>query len=220
MLLGVGAWIRIIELEILRAHDNLTIAHKSKLGCIIMGNLEDPYKNQNPYIGAVSKDVPLKQLTEIIQRLWEIEDIPGERKRTFDEERCEEVFVNQHSRNKHGRCIVRIPFNDKLTQLGKSKMMTLRQFYAMENRMKKNPDFASKYRIFMTEYKALGHMSPVWDAKEESGYYTPHHGVQTSNKFRVVFNASATTSSGIALNETQLVAEKLQDDLIIILIIT
>lgn len=52
----------------------------------------------------------------------------------------------------------------------------------------------------------------------EDGYYTPHHGVLSSNKFRVVFNASAKTTSGVSLNETQLVGEKLQRDLFITLI--
>lgn len=51
--------------------------------------------------------------------------------------------------------------------------MALHQFFAMEGRMKRNEEFANKYRIFMTEYEALGHMSPVHD-NEEEGYYTPH----------------------------------------------
>lgn len=63
----------------------------------------------------------------------------------------------------------------------------------------------------MSEYETLGHMEPIWDTKEEDGYYTPHHGVLSSNKFRVVFNASARATTEITLNETQLIGEKLQD---------
>lgn len=51
----------------------------------------------------------------------------------------------------------------------------------------------------------------------EDGYYTPHHGVMSSGKFRIVFNASAKTSSGISLSETQYVGEKKQKDLASIL---
>lgn len=82
--------------------------------------------------------------------------------------------------------------------------------------MKRNAEFATKYRAFMSEYETLGHMTQVRDVQED-GYYTPHHGVLSSNKFRVVFNASAKTTTGVSLNETQLVGEKLQQDLFVVL---
>lgn len=66
VLLGAGIWIRIIEPEIIRSSDQMTIAHKSKLGYIILGNEIDPYQIQRPYIGAVLKGVTLRKLTEII----------------------------------------------------------------------------------------------------------------------------------------------------------
>lgn len=55
-------------------------------------------------------------------------------------QQCEEIFKNYHYRNKTGRYIVRIPFNDKLNTLGKSKSIALRQFFAMETIMKRNPE--------------------------------------------------------------------------------
>lgn len=155
----------------------------------------------------------------MIQKLWEIENVPTEKKRTIEEELCEEAFLKGHSRDKFGRYTVRMPFNEQIKNLGKSKRMAMHQFFAMENRMKKHKEFATQYKTFMSEYEALAHMEPVWD-NGETGYYTPHHGVQSSSKFRVVFNASAKTGSGISLNETQLVGEKLQQDLIMILMKT
>lgn len=68
----------------------------------------------------------------------------------------------------------------------------------------------------MSEYEALGHMEQSWE-NEESGYYTPHHGVLSAAKFRVVFNASAKSTTGVTLNNTQLVGEMLQRDLVDIL---
>lgn len=53
----------------------------------------------------------------------------------------------------------------------------------------------------------------------ETRYYTHHHGILTSNKFRVVFNASAKSSTVITLNDAQMVGEKLQRNLWIILLI-
>lgn len=216
-LLGVGIWIQIIEAGIIKASNNQVVAQKTKLGYVIFGNEADPYKNQDPYIGAISKGPSIKELTDTIQRLWEIEELPQEKLLTKEEKACEEIFAKTHSRDPTGRYIVQIPFNDRIRELGKSKNMALHQFFAMEGRMKKNAEFASKYKIFMTEYEALGHMTQIRD-EEQSGYYTPHHGVLSSNKFRVVFNASAKTTSNISLNEAQMVGEKLQNDLFVILI--
>lgn len=111
-----------------------------------------------------------------IQKLWEIEELPQIKKKSKEEEICEQVFVNQHTRNQFGRYVVKIPFTDQLKLLGNSKHIARKQFLAMERRMKQNPEFASKYKLFMSEYEALGHMEQIFE-KKESGYYTPHHGV-------------------------------------------
>lgn len=94
----------------------------------------------------------------------------------------------------------------------------MRQFYAQEKRMQRNEEFKKKYHEFINEFITLNHMFEIKEDNED-GYYTPHHGVFTSNKFRVVFNASCPTSTGVSLNECQLVGPKLQRDLSDILMI-
>lgn len=215
-LLGVGVWIQIIEPEIFKTPDNLAVAQKTLFGYVIFENEEDPYQIEKPYIGSILKGESIKKLMEMIKKLWETEEIPETSRRTKEEENCETIFVQQHERDQYGRYIVKIPFNDKIIELGRSKKMAIHQFFAMEKRMKKNKEFADKYKLFMLEYETLGHMSQIWEIKE-SGYYTPHHGVLSANKFRVVFNASAKTTSGFSLNETQMIGEKLQPDLFKIL---
>ncbi|XP_076379701.1 uncharacterized protein LOC143259842 [Megalopta genalis] len=53
-------------------------------------------------------------------------------------------------------------------------------------------------------------------------FYLPHHAVtkkdSTTTKLRVVFDGSANTSSGISLNETQMVGPPMQDELFSILL--
>lgn len=215
-LLGVGIWIQVIESGVIRSANKQAVAHKTKLGYVILENEENSFIDTNPFIGSINKGVSMKQLMSQIQKLWEIEEIPTIKKRSKEEELCEQVFVKTHTRNKHGRYIVRMPLTDKIKTLGKSKNIALKQFFGMERRMKRDDGFASKYRNFMSEYETLGHMEEIWEDRE-SGYYIPHHGVITAEKFRVVFNGSMKTTSGISLNETQLVGEKLQQDLFITL---
>lgn len=214
-LLGVSIWIKIIKAGIIKSDDRSTIAHNSKLGYIILHS-GPPKPGASPFIGSITKADEHRDLMDQIKKLWEIEEVPVAKRRTVEEETCEEVFTKQHTRDHKGRYIVRLPLNDNITKLGKSKKSALHQFFAMEGRMKRNPQFAEKYRAFMLEYETLGHMEGIWERQEE-GYYTPHHGVLSAAKFRVVFNASAKTTSGVSLNEAQLVGEKLQHDLFIIL---
>lgn len=216
VLLGVSSWIRIIKARISKSPDKTSIAHETKLGYVIFENSTDPYQPEQPYIGAITPRPSIKKLIDVIQKLWQVEEVPSQRRRTKEEEFCEEIFINQHSRDEFGKYIIRIPFNDQIHKLGKSKMMALHQFYAMERKMQRNTEFAEKYKLFMSEYETLGHMKQIWE-NHESGYYTPHHGILSSGKFRVVFNASARSTSGTTLNEAQMVGEKLQRDLVEIL---
>lgn len=79
--------------------------------------------------------------------------------------------------------------------------------------MAKNDELKAKYKAFMDEYLALGHMEKVNVSPEDrcDGYYIPHHAVL--EKFRTVFNGSAKTSNGVSLNDTQMTGCQLQDTL-------
>lgn len=109
-----------------------------------------------------------------------------------------------------------MPFDGRVCEIGASKEIAKRQFYALEKRLEKNPEVKKQYVDFMKEYLQLGHMTITQENNQ--GYYTPHHCVFTSKKFRTVFNASCPTSNGISLNNVQLVGEKLQDDLALLLL--
>ncbi|XP_015122249.1 uncharacterized protein LOC107044744 [Diachasma alloeum] len=65
----------------------------------------------------------------------------------------------------------------------------------------------------MEEYISLGHMTLCDEI--EDGYYLPHHAVikesSETTKVRVVFDASAKTSTGISLNDTLLVGPTIQN---------
>ena len=76
----------------------------------------------------------------------------------------------------------------------------------------------------MKEYLEMGHMqlAPVESNIPERSFYLPHHAVfKTSSlttKIRVVFDASAKTTTGISLNDILMRGPTTQDDIFSILI--
>jgi Pao retrotransposon peptidase len=78
----------------------------------------------------------------------------------------------------------------------------------------------------MSDYQTLGHMEAVptdqLDKPCSEVYYIPHHAVMkassSTTKLRVVFDASAKSSSGVALNDKLMVGPKLQEDIAPLLI--
>lgn len=76
---------------------------------------------------------------------------------------------------------------------------------------------------FIDEYIRLGHMTENTKLDTKCfQYFLPHHGViresSSTTKLRVVFDASAATSSGVSLNDLQMVGPTVQDDLLSILL--
>lgn len=88
---------------------------------------------------------------------------------------------------------------------------------SLERRLQHNDTTRHEYNQFMREYLDLGHMVPV-DPQDEPKvlYYIPHSCVvkpdSTTTKLRVVFDASAKTTSGKSLNDLQAVGPVIQRD--------
>ncbi|KAL0811450.1 hypothetical protein ABMA28_009850 [Loxostege sticticalis] len=100
--------------------------------------------------------------------------------------------------------------------IGQSKFKAIGQFRQLENKLARNPPLGDDYKAFMDEYRNLGHMR-LANKTHLLPYYLPHHGVlrmeSTTTKLRVVFNASAKTSSGLSLNDVMECGPNLQKDL-------
>lgn len=87
-LLGAGIWIRIIQQRIIREPTNQGIAQQTKIGYVLFENRKDPYQGETPYIGAISKGSSIQRLHDLIQQLWETEEIPQTKLRTKEENEC------------------------------------------------------------------------------------------------------------------------------------
>ncbi|XP_045458277.1 uncharacterized protein LOC123668590 [Melitaea cinxia] len=114
---------------------------------------------------------------ESMKRFWEVEELPTTKNNLFsvEEQLCETHFVNNTSRLSNGRFSVKMPF-------------------------KESPEDS-------LEYQELGHLSEV--DRPSFAFYLPHHAVvreeKETTKVRVVFDASAKSSSGKSLNDIQLI---------------
>jgi len=99
-------------------------------------------------------------------------------------------------------------------KLGESRSLALKRLLNLEHRLQKNKLLYESYRSFMNDYLALGHMKV---ATRPGKYYIPHHVVVKQNgdtsKLRVVFDASAKSSSGVSLNDIVCAGPQLQNDI-------
>ncbi|CAG7828591.1 unnamed protein product [Allacma fusca] len=101
----------------------------------------------------------------------------------------------------------------------------MKRFQFLERKLSNNHDLNEQYSKCMQEYIDLGHMKLVPEDElnlpDSETYYLPHHAVlkesSTSTNLRVVFDASAKTSSGYSLNDKMLIGPVVQNDLYSIL---
>lgn len=75
----------------------------------------------------------------------------------------------------------------------------------------------------MQEYIDLKHMFKITEGVGVlNPIYLPHHGViresSTTTRLRIVFDASAKTTSSVSLNDTLMVGKNLQDNIIDIIL--
>lgn len=136
---------------------------------------------------------------------------------TIMERKCEDFFKSTTTRENNGQYTVRLPFTHETSLLGRSKEMAIRRFYSLESRLSKSPNLKDDYHTFMKEYLDMNHMEEIFDDGSNSRYYIPHHCIlkpdSSSTKLRVVFDASAKTTTNYSLNEILATGPTIQDDL-------
>ncbi|GFW06782.1 integrase catalytic domain-containing protein [Trichonephila clavipes] len=193
LLIGAEAFFDIIKEGIIRTTDNALVFRSSVFRYIATGTTHS-YK-QNQYCGFVSE---MQNIDDNLQKFWEIETINEVQKPlSKEEEYCENHYQMTHTRNEAGRYVVQMPVKD-IQCLGHSK-----------------GNFAAIHT-----HLDLEHMEKVEEHFDETFannicYYLPHHGVfrpdKTTTKLKVVFNGSASTTSGLSLNDLLLKGEVKED---------
>ncbi|GFS51459.1 DUF1758 domain-containing protein [Trichonephila clavipes] len=157
-----------------------------------------------------------------VKKFFELESLRDDSKEITKSELeiyCEEHFVSTYKRDKTGRFIVRLPIKENAeTLLRYSKENAIKRLYGIWEKLNKNNTMGTLYKEFMNEYELLGHIEEIKnETLDKFNYYIPHHSVykpeKTSTRLRVVFDASAKTTSGFSLNSILLNGGITQQDL-------
>lgn len=198
-------------------------AQLTVFGWIISGPTGLDSTSSHPSV-PVMHCVGMQSTDDILQRFWEIENIPDSSHLSSEDQQCEDHFVDTHSRNMDGRYVVRLPFKDAPPiEIGQSFHTASSLYHKLEKRLANNSAVGNAYTEFLSEYEALGHMAvvPPGETPRSTPVYLPHHPVVRENSattsLRVVFNASSRTTNGTSLNDHLLIGPKLQGDLVAIM---
>ncbi|XP_065078611.1 uncharacterized protein LOC135701683 [Ochlerotatus camptorhynchus] len=216
MLLGNEWFLKLLlPGEILFA-DNLPMLRETQFGWVVGGVYDEGDRSD----GIVySHSVTLDELSQSIQRFWEVEDIGSAYQSSTEEDECELHLQATHRRDASGKYIVELPLKETVSELGDSRSLALKRFRSLERKLSQCPDLKKQYQDFMEEYEVLGHCKEVDESKDPPGtikWYLPHHAVlrpsNTTTKCRVVFDASAKVS-GSSLNDVMKIGAISQSDL-------
>ncbi|XP_076299336.1 uncharacterized protein LOC143218181 [Lasioglossum baleicum] len=194
LLLGEYLYYKLLGKDRIRLQNDIVVLQDTELGWVISGEINDPIStNISCYLSTQDLDAQL-------ERFWQIEQYSVTNSCSPQEQLCEELFKQSTYRDRGGRYIVRLPFNENKQQLGNSYNSALKRFYSLERRLQSNTELREQYTEFLTEYENLGHMTEIKDKDcKDVGCYLPHHPViKTSSlttKVRVVFDASAKTDT-------------------------
>ncbi|XP_036317413.1 uncharacterized protein LOC118732388, partial [Rhagoletis pomonella] len=192
------------------------MAQNTVFGWVLLGNAANLLK-QPTSITTLHCDT---QLSELVNKFWELEELRPRKHYTPEELTCEQLFEDTTKRANDGRYVVRLPLK-KSVPIGESRSIAVRALLRMEKRFAADEQLYREYCKFMEELLDLGHMEQAGAVTGDT-YYMPHHAVvkhsSATTKLRVVFNASMKTSSGNSLNDALMVGPQLQQDLFSILV--
>ncbi|XP_017477271.1 PREDICTED: uncharacterized protein LOC108367187 [Rhagoletis zephyria] len=214
LLLGVGVWARLMQDNMRRLSAGF-VAQQTRLGWLLFGEIST---NNSVVAAHLTKNVGQgeedSQLDKLLRGFFEFEGMPGDESTwTAEQQACEDHFLKTLAFDSNaGRYVLQIPLRPHWDSIGSNRAMALQRFIKLEQRFRRDAELKQKYQAFINEYVAKDWLRPATNPPENKAYYIPHHAI--TKKFRVVFDASCLTDTGISLNDVQMIGPKLQQDLI------
>ncbi|XP_036347314.1 uncharacterized protein LOC118756670, partial [Rhagoletis pomonella] len=216
ILIGMDEMDKILLNGLRKGQHGTPMAQNTVVGWVLLGNAANLLR-QPTSITTLHCDM---QLSELVNKFWELEELRPRKHYTPEELTCEQLFEDTTKRANDGRYVVRLPLK-KSVPIGESRSIAVRALLRMEKRFAADEQLYREYCKFMEELLDLGHMEQAGAVTGDT-YYMPHHAVvkhsSVTTKLRVVFNASMKTSSGNSLNDALMVGPQLQLDLFSILV--
>lgn len=215
LLLGIDVYTEIVKNNLIKGPPGTPSAQETSLGWILFGNISERRHTNNDVL-VMHQNIDIN-MDNLLENLWSIDDTTN-RKLTFDERTCEDIYEKTHTRDSTGRYIVKLPFKIPPQEIGSTRDIALKRLEQLERRLENKPHLKEDYCKVMEEYIQLNHMEKV--PKEERNnlsIYLPHHAVirgdSETTKVRIVFDASCKSSKNNSLNDLLLVGPQLQEDL-------
>lgn len=216
LLLGIEFWATIIEGQSYKIGRSV-LMQESLLGNLVCGRItsddcDEPIESKEMQLVHVTG---FNELEKTMRKFWEFEDLSLCSSKCDEDELIEQMFLAGHSRDETGKHTVSIPIKPTVQDIGSSRDKALRRFFSLERKFARDPSFKAEYVERMRENIEKGYMIEA-NANPKPGemvYYIPHHDVHTTNKFRIVYDASCLTNKGVSLNDVQFVGPKLQRNL-------
>ncbi|GFX87326.1 integrase catalytic domain-containing protein [Trichonephila clavipes] len=209
-------------------NDKIKIAEHLFLQSSVFGYLVSGVVSDNNFYNTPKNCFSTKNLDildKTLKRFWEIEEVETTEVCSDELKYCNDHFEKTHLRKPDGKFVVEMPFKPDSSEgiLGNSKAIASKRLDQLWTRLERDPTMQTLYSEFLNEYELLQHMEEVKeDSDVKNGYYLPHHGVlrlsSKTTRLRVVFNASAKTSSGLSLKDLLCKGGVFQEDLFSILI--
>lgn len=199
-------------------------AFKTQFGWVLTGSVGNTSPHKSCYL-AITEEHP-QHSDELLKKFWEIENpYLQDPTLSIDERKVMEHFKENHHRDTEGRFIVPLPLKLDTKPLGDSRGMAIRRFKRLERTLYEKSQF-NDFANCIREYFELGHaeLVPATEMQKpnQETYYMPMHAVHkessTTTKLRVVFDASAKTTSGSSLNDQFLVGPTVHSSLIDVLL--
>lgn len=200
------------------------ILQNTKLGWVVAGPFQSILLSDQSFCNLST--TPSNNLEKQIENFWLLEECPNKLiNYSIEESEVESHFQENFKRDNSGNFIVSLPFKNNFEQLGDSKQTAILRFQSLERKFLKCPELKEQYTKFMQEYIDMGHMSPVSDYKifdSNPNYFLPHHAVikdtSETTKLRVVFDASAKSTTNLSLNDVLKIGPCIQQSIFYILL--
>ncbi|KAJ8914345.1 hypothetical protein NQ315_011333 [Exocentrus adspersus] len=90
------------------------VAINTVFGFILMGKIVSPTAAIDPNFKTLCSHIEQQSLNNILQKFWELENIPQCTSSSLEDIKCEQIFTNTVSRNSDGRFIVTLPFKNDI----------------------------------------------------------------------------------------------------------